>query len=266
MKRLAWLTDIHLNFLDSRGVDRFCKKISVVDPDLLLVGGDTGEADSVFEYLKLLAKCLQKPVYFVFGNHDYYKGSISEVRETARTTVGKDTNLFWLVTEGVVRLTATTALIGHGGWGDGRLGDYRQSSVKLNDFYQIGELRNLNSEDRLAKLRLLGDEAAEYLYRTASHALKQFQKLIVLTHVPPFKEACLYRNQIGGDDWLPFFTCAAAGDILRKLMLHNPEKQMTVLCGHSHHAAKVSILPNLLVQTGAAEYGSPVIQDLILTD
>ena len=175
-------------------------------------------------------------------------------------------NLFWLETAGVVRLTESTALVGCGAWGDGRLGDYNRSPVMLNDFYQIRELTGLNRKDRLEKLNQLGDEAADYLHRVATEALNHFNKLIVLTHVSPFKEACLYRGEIGGKDWLPFFTCAAAGEVLRELMLDHPDKQMTVLCGHSHHAANVSILPNLFVQAGAAEYGSPSIQSVFQVD
>jgi 3',5'-cyclic-AMP phosphodiesterase len=38
-------------------------------------------------------------------------------------------------------LTPNTALVGHDGWGDGRLGDLNWSGVILNDFLLIEELR-----------------------------------------------------------------------------------------------------------------------------
>jgi predicted phosphohydrolase len=263
VKKLAWVTDIHLDSVQGSGFDRFCEEIRSVIPDMLLVGGDIGEADSVFDYLKGLAETLEKPVYFVFGNHDYYNGSIAELRNRAVEIVPQIRNLFWLEAEGVVGLTPTSALVGHGGWGDGRLGDYERSPVTLTDFDKITELRGLDRQTLLKQLNRLGDEASEYLQGVISEGFEQFHEIIVLTHVPPFKEACLYQGKIGNPDWLPFFTCDAVGKVLTRLMRQNPEKQMRVLCGHSHHAASVRILPNLSVQSGGVEYGAPSIQSVL---
>lgn len=57
-----------------------------------------------------------------------------------------------------------------------------------------------------------------------------------------------------------FFSCKAMGDVLAEVMLKNPEKQMTVLCGHTHGSGNAQILPNLMVHTGSARYGYPKIQ------
>ena len=43
-------------------------------------------------------------------------------------------------------------------------------------------------------------------------------------------------------------------------MLGHPDKQMTVLCGHTHGGGFAQILPNLSVRTGAADYELPRIQ------
>ena len=266
MKKLAWVTDIHLDFLDRSEVERFCAEISRVDPDLLLVGGDIGQADSVFGYLEKLAESLNGPVCFVFGNHDYYNGSIAEIRSQALEITRRVPDLICLESAGAFELTRSTVLVGHGGWGDGRLGDYDRSPVDLNDFHKIRELQGLDRGERLKVLHRLGDEAADYLLHVATEAFSRFDDLIVLTHVPPFKEACLYRGKIGGPDWLPFFTCDAVGRVLKKLMQQNPEKRMRVLCGHSHHAAFRGILPNLSVHTGGAVYGSPAVQDVLSVD
>jgi hypothetical protein len=79
----------------------------------------------------------------------------------------------------------------------------------------------------------------------------------VLTHVPPFREACWYEGRISDDNWLPYFTCKAMGDVLTRVMRERPQKRMTVLCGHTHGAGEADILPNLHVRTGGAEYGRP---------
>lgn len=95
-------------------------------------------------------------------------------------------------------------------------------------------------------------------------ALSKFQSIIVATHVPPFREACWHRGKTSDDDWLPFFACKAVGDVLNAAMLQHPDKTMLVLCGHTHSPGEASILPNLTVYTGAAEYQKPIIQRVLL--
>ena len=116
--RIAWTTDLHLNFVSDTGIDQFVEEVRDVRPDAVLVGGDIGEADSFTKYLEHIADTLDLPVYFVLGNHDYYKGSISGVREAASTLSQQPNLLIWLPDLGQVWLTDKTALIGHGGWDD----------------------------------------------------------------------------------------------------------------------------------------------------
>ena len=257
--RIAWVTDIHLNFVDDQGIERFYREILATDCDALLVGGDIGEASSVAMYLDGLAQCLERPVYFVLGNHDYYRGSIQDVRQSAIAITEQSRWLRWLPAAGIVALTPRTALVGHDGWSDGRLGDFLRSPVRLNDYRLIEELRGLEKTALLAKLNALGDEAADYLHTTVSDALVRFEKIIVLTHVPPFRASCVYRGKPGDPNWLPHFTCQAVGDALEALMGRYPERRMRVLCGHSHSAAEVEVLSNLRVTTGLAEYGRPAV-------
>jgi len=56
--------------------------------------------------------------------------------------------LRWLPAAGIVRLTPTTALLGHDGWGDARLGNVDGTPVRLNDFVMIEELSSLSREKR----------------------------------------------------------------------------------------------------------------------
>src|SRR5688572_13250715 len=134
MKRVGWATDIHLNFLSNARIAAFCGEISNSEPDVFLIAGDISEAPSLEKHLRLVAEHLQLPIYFVLGNHDFYRSSVAEVRANARALGG---NLHWLPSAGVVALTETTALVGHDCWGDGRLGNARQSPIVLNDFLLI---------------------------------------------------------------------------------------------------------------------------------
>jgi 3',5'-cyclic-AMP phosphodiesterase len=90
-------------------------------------------------------------------------------------------------------------------------------------------------------------------------ALNVADHVVVLTHVPPFVEAAWHRGAHSDPDWLPFFACKAAGDVLKNTMENHPHKRMTVLCGHTHGGGVSHILPNLVVYTGAARYGHPTI-------
>ena len=77
--RLAWLTDLHLNFVARRTLKRFIEEVAALKPDAVLLGGDVGEAGTVAGFLETLARAWQVPIYFVLGNHDFYHGSIRQV-------------------------------------------------------------------------------------------------------------------------------------------------------------------------------------------
>lgn len=259
MPRLAWLTDIHLNFLEDDELDDFVDRLCAIDVDALLVGGDIGEAPSVEKYLQRIAD-VGWPVYFVLGNHDYYGSSIHEVREAVAALCQREPLLHWLAETGAVAVSEGTSLIGHGGWGDGRLGDYKGSRVTLNDFVWIKELARLDQAARGEKLASLGDEAAASLSTALDEALERSDSVLLLTHAPPFREACWHKGKLSAPDWLPHFSCGAVGQMLRERMQEHPDHQLTVLCGHTHSGGEAQILPNLRVLSGTADYGLPVVQ------
>lgn len=266
MKRLAWVTDIHLNFLSREKVEDFCRRIREVAPDALLISGDIAESQNVEPYLRILELTLQLPVYFVLGNHDYYRGSIPAVRAAMEALTARSPFLRWLPSAGVVALTETTGLVGHDGWADGRLGDYANSPVMLTDYVLIRELAGLDSAARLRRLHALGDEAAAHFREVLPRALGRFPHVLLVTHVPPFKEACWHAGRISSDEWLPHFTCAAVGDALLSIMRSHPSRRLTVLCGHTHGQGRAEMLPNLLVLTGGANYGAPHLQEPLLVE
>ena len=217
-----------------------------------------------WQAISAIDNALQRPVYFVLGNHDFYRGSIAGVRESVRQLCAVCPNLHYLPDAGVVRLTEETCLIGHDGWGDGRHGDYHGSDVLLNDFGLIGEFGGFDEDPntRLAKLLALGDEAGAHFRKVLPDALK-YRHVQVLTHVPPFRESCWHEGQISNDDWLPFFTCKAVGDALAEAMTAASNRTMTVLCGHTHGGGEAQVLPNLRVLTGGAVYGKPEVQQAL---
>lgn len=263
MKRATWLTDPHLNFLSLPEINAFLDRVAGTQPDAVLLGGDIGEAPSLLAYLDVMDQRLACPVYFVLGNHDYYHGSLEQVERLAVLYAGQSKHLIYLPQAGVIELTPETALVGHGGWGDGRCGDYENSWVMLNDFFLIDELTRLSKAERLRRLHQLGDEAAASVREALRGAFETHRRAILLTHVPPFQEACWHQGRISDDNFLPYFTCKAVGDALREIMQARPDRELLVLCGHTHGEGTAQILDNLRVLTGGTEYGAPEIQAVV---
>ena len=266
--RLAWATDIHLNHASEAARRQFCQSVNE-QADALVVTGDIAESHILGSALTSLAAMTERPVYFVLGNHDFYQGAIAGTRRQVGCVVGDTEGLVYLSQSGVVELTPHTALVGHDGWADGRLGDLDRSEAILNDLLLIDELRCWRDAYTLDKpalrrlLEALGDEAAAYMKEVLTAAAKQYPKVIVATHVPPFREAAWHEGRPSSDDFLPFFACKAMGDVLLATAQLYPGCQMLVLCGHTHGSGEIQVLENLRVVTGPAEYGKPQIQQII---
>jgi hypothetical protein len=209
---------------------------------------------------------LRIPIYFVLGNHDFYHGSIAAVRTRVAREASASPWLHWLTASPVIRLTADTALMGHDSWADGRLGDFFHSEVLLNDYLLIEELSGLDKQERYRKLNALGDTAAEFIETRAREALAGSRNVIVLTHVPPFRDSCWHEGRISSDEYLPHFACRAVGERLAALLRAHPEHTMVVLCGHTHSSGVARILDNLEVRTGRAQYGAPALQEVLELD
>jgi 3',5'-cyclic AMP phosphodiesterase CpdA len=277
LHRAAWLTDIHLNFVAKERVADLADGVRRLGIDSVLVGGDIGESPNFAPYLDELAGRIARPVYFVLGNHDFYRGSIPAVRDEARRLSRARRGITWLPDAEFVELTADTVLIGHDAWGDGRAADFLKSDVMLNDYWLIEELAPGRGDGRgpaesiafddaasrqrlLLKLNELGDEAAEHFTRVLPKAADRCRHIIVLTHIPPFREACWYEGRPTDDNWAPHLACVAVGSVLRDFMRQRPDRKMTVLCGHTHGGGGAQILDNLVVLTGTATYGEPAVQ------
>jgi len=266
MARIAWLTDIHLEFLEPDAVLPFVDYLAGFNPDVVLVGGDTGIAFNFASFLTIIEKRLKCPIYFVLGNHDFYHGSIAQVRAIAEQITKSAPWLRWLSKQGIVQLTKTTCLLGHDSWADGRLGNGNASQVELNDYLLIKELTDLPRQHRFMQLAKLGDEAAAHFRNFLPQVCAHFRNIILLTHVPPFREACWHEGKISNDEFLPHFACKVVGEVLVKIMKEHPECELTVLCGHTHSQGVANILPNLCVKTGSAEYGRPRLQELMIIE
>ena len=260
---VAWATDLHLDSVEPPVVSRFCSNVSQLGVSALLVGGDIAESTTLVEWLRVLGAQLEIPIYFVLGNHDFYGGDIASV--SASVSSLRDENLWYLPSSGPIRLSSNVSLVGHGGWGDCRIGDLDNFAI-LTDYFAIDDLRQMIDQKAfeagelrrtalVRKLNELGEEAAEALRPHLIEAATNSDTVLVLTHVPPFREACWHEGAISTDEFLPGFTCTALGNLLKSVSSKFSETRFEVLCGHTHGSGSARILPNLKVYTGFGDYG-----------
>lgn len=266
--KLIWLTDIHLNFLGATGRQDFYQTIINESIDGLLISGDIAEAPSVSDQLKEMAKIIQKPIYFVLGNHDYYRGKVDSLRQEMRELMQAEPLLHWLPASGAQDLGNQTFLLGEDCWADGRYGDYENSPVVLNDSRLIIDLLEstfFGESSLIEKMQELADRDANHLKARLLEIFKNFspKKIIIATHVPPFAEVCKYRGEPTNDDFLPFYASKITGDTIMQFVQDYPDIEFLVLSGHTHGKALWHPSPNLTVKVGAAEYQYPEIQEVI---
>lgn len=264
--KLAWLTDIHLDHAPDGRRSRLFRELRGSGADAAILTGDITNGPRLEQDLGQLADEAGMPLYFVLGNHDFYGTSVAFGQIRAKSLAAGKSGLTYLSKEeSPVLLSEETALIGHDGWCDGRIG--RLGSVLLNDEIQIRDLAVLPQPLRIVRCQELAEDAVSHMRGQLRLALPLRKRILVATHVPPFREACWYHDALAGETrisdngFLPYFTCKAMGDMLAEEMSAYPEHEMLVLCGHSHGRGSADILPNLRVLTGGAEYGAPRIQE-----
>lgn len=261
-KTLFFLSDCHLNFLHMGANEVFLDSVLAhVGPgNALVITGDIGEAPNVqtlMEIWKIRMEAQGSELYFVLGNHDFYRGSIENVRDRIGNGILK-TN--WLRTCGVVQLGENTALVGDDGWYDGGYDDWFRSKVDMNDYYLIKEIGiKVDRKKKFRKIQQLSQESADHVYKTGTEALKTNSNLIIATHVPPFREAAIYNGKESDPDWMPHFSSKRMGDAIRKLSQENPLGNITVLCGHTHGEGTCQPESNVICYTSKAEYYLPEI-------
>lgn len=269
---LAWATDLHLDHAAEPERTKFMESIRDFGADALVITGDISNANKLKRHLDILSAGMDVPIYFVLGNHDFYGGWISEMRDVARGRSRTRANLHYLTDMTFVSLSDDAALVGHDGWYDARIG--RTGRIILNDFQLIRDFSVLRGgwdtsgvrPDAVMELKFrdLAEEAAGHFRTQLVAAFAEHRKVVLATHVPPFAEACWHMGRRSDIEWLPYFTSKTAGDALMETMEANPDKELLVLCGHSHGEGSVQISDNLKVLTGGASYRLPSLQEKLI--
>ncbi len=261
--RLVWTTDLHLNSVPTHEWEQWVRKTSALKADGMVITGDISEGDDVVPQLQRIVSEINLPIYFVLGNHDFYGSSFQATRKNVIHACRDSSQLHYLTDLSAIQVSAGTYILGEDGWADGTVGNYEESTIHLNDFERIGDFKASGQFAWKQKLWDLGNESAKRLRNKLEQLPDDTHQILILTHVPPFREACWYEGKTTDDNWAPFFVAGQVGNALLDFSQLRPDCKMTVLCGHTHHAGLAKMTANLQVYTGAAIPGHPDIEATI---
>jgi len=273
--KLAWVTDIHLDCVDNLQTALNSLNAGLAGCDGLILSGDISTGSSVTYHLRDLEEVVQKPIYFVLGNHDYYFSDILDVRHRVVETTRYMSFSKYLGAIPYHRLSNSTVIIGSDGWYDAFNGDAIGSDMIMNDWLKIADFKPAIKNSLMGKTinkSIIMQVAREICKASVNHIIKSIkivaddsEHVIVVTHVPPFAESYTddkYKN-ILPQNVIPWYTSKMMGEMLKTAAKTYQQTRFTVLSGHTHSPFEGDILHNLHAKVGKSQYGSPQIAGYI---
>lgn len=260
---LAWATDTHLDLAKPEAVRAFNDEIVASGAGAVVVTGDVAHSWSIERALGELVREIDRPIYFVLGNHDFYSQDASVPAADTRAAIARmcarEPRLVYLSAIDHVELAPGVALVGHDGWADGRAGVWATSRMRILDHELIADLAGVrhDRDELLRRVQALADLSIAHLRRVLPPVLARYPRVLVATHAPPFRAATWHLGAPSDDNAAPHFCNHILGELLAELAAAHPERELLVLCGHTHSPGEVRVLPNLTVWTGGARYGQP---------
>jgi predicted phosphohydrolase len=255
-----WISDAHLDNLGAKDYQDFIaqvkSKCSSHDTVLLITGDTTTGRRIEADHCQLAGACAGKMLY-VLGNHDRWNSSFADVNKRIKSSSVHSPNASFMDLVDHVEVEPETFIVGDSGWYDGRNGLQGQPRFIMNDWFFIQEY--IGKEPFKASAQLADACAARLEAKMRDAIAKGAMRLIVLTHVPPFVEACRHLGNPSDMYSLPWFSSQCIGDVLDQISEEFFHVQIEVLCGHTHSHATYKRHDNLHVSVKDAEYGSPEI-------
>lgn len=130
--KYLWYTDTHLDKVAPWTLARFISHIVNEKPKGVFLTGDISTGPLLCSHLKMMAKFIKCPIYFVLGNHDYHFIGFEKQHENIRKACKEYINLIWLTESDVINLHHEVALIGAEGWYDAQLGNPKYLKYTLD--------------------------------------------------------------------------------------------------------------------------------------
>lgn len=259
-----WITDLHLDRASEAKQSSILSSLRQMDYKNVVISGDISDAKNLRTHLLQLASaCAPRKIYFVLGNHDFFGSGFAEVDADVADLCESVANLHHLDGKQVVMLGHGVGLIGNRGWADARAGYARRTVIDSPDRLKITDFCGMDRDRTLMRMRELGAESASLIRKTLPLALTQYQHVVILTHVPPFPEAVFYKKKASAPTHLPHYVNISAGLAIRAIARAFPQRNVTILSGHSHSSKTAEILPNLTIHVGEARIGRPDFWNIV---
>ena len=264
-KRYIWLTDTHFNFLEDAALVEFFLSLEEKRADGIFLTGDVSTGPHLVKHLTFLEKIVKKPIYFVLGNHDYYRVTFSEIENSMVELMQSNSRLHYLSLSNPISLSSEVALVGHDGWYDAQWRDPLTPFIFIWDWYFIKDFRMLfGTEERMSFMRSLAKKASSFIVKNLKQAFETHSTVYMLTHFPPWPEESDRYFGLVEKFWMPYNSSKMMADSLTSLMASYPDKKLVILAGHTHIKKQMKISDNIEIRVGDAEFGKPQIQDIIL--
>jgi predicted MPP superfamily phosphohydrolase len=254
-----WASDLHLDHLNNKKYSNFITKIQneCTNNSILLITGDTTVGQSIIKHHYELAKACSGKMLFVLGNHDRWNSSFLEVNDDLNNYAKHMPNAYFLDQVDYFKIESSLFVVGDSGWYDGRNGLQQQIRFYMNDWSLINELIGHNPFHINA---YFADICAKRLEEKINLVIKKgADRVIILTHVPPYVETCRYLGQPSDDFALPWFSSKCMGDMLDHVAEKFTHIKFEVLSGHTHESFDYKRKENLIVHVASARYGDPQI-------
>lgn len=264
-KKYIWLTDTHFTYLKKSELVQFLVELEAHKADGIFLTGDISNGTNINKHLHWLANIVKVPVYFVLGNHDFYRTSFEQVENSMVGLMAEHSNLCYLtLTPEPIQLSENTALIGHDGWYDAGWREPSTSLVFISDWFLIREFRRLFTiEEVLELIRARARQAATFLDMSLRKALETNSTVYLLTHFPPWPEQHEWWGKLTEWFWQPYNSSKIVADAVSSVMKDYPDKKVIILAGHTHNRRVVHPTPNIEQRVGAANLGKATIQEII---
>jgi predicted phosphohydrolase len=269
--KIAWCTDVHLDSARDCAL-KLASRISCEDADAVLLTGDISNSIDFASHLTQLQQLTLLPIYYVAGNHDYYGGSIKQMRKKVFPALSKLEDLVYLTQSTPIRF-GDVALVGCDGWYDTLAGNYNAANFVMNDWRSIEEFMmttgGVLSPQILNTMKDVVARCAKQIARDDNNALINkidtaladgAKKIIIATHVPPYVDACMYRGTKSGTGFLPWYCNASLGALISERAEEHENVLFEIYSGHTHGRCRHLEMKNVLVNVGDADYGDPKVQ------
>lgn len=220
--RIRYMSDLHLEFRKNEHLT-----LPSIDEDLVVLAGDISMGlDGILWAQKEIS---DRPVIYILGNHEFYRGHFDELIEQARN-LARGTNVHFLendaVTLGGVRFLGCTFWTDFCAFGVENQSRAMHAVSSINDYWQIkvgadvGTKRFITPEDTLKR------HLKSRMWLETELAASAEDPCVVITHFGPSMRACSPR--FVGDRLNPYFLNGLDH------LIRSPVSAW--IFGHTHHS------------------------------